>query len=377
MTPEQTQVAASLLAKLAALRINVKLEKIEPGPIITGYYFKPNIAQPLNKILNYEEDLAMAAGQDVVTIQRIRGDVVVFVANKERKDIDFKTALWNLAKLNFEDIGLKPSAIPITLGVDHLGKQSHLDLTECPHLLLAGATGSGKSTFEKAIICSLATVMEPDELNLYLIDTKRLDLTLFKGLPHVLDIADNIQLARSIFENIMQLTRSRYQILQNERVTNIAEYRLKTGINIAYRVIVIDELADLLTLDKDYCAAQKDLDNDCKPIKKYLQELAAIARAAGTHIIAGTQRPSVKIIDGDTKANFPCRIALKMASRFDSQTILDECGAETLLGKGDMLVKRVDASVLERYHGPLVRIEDIEQIVNNLEAVKHSLNLVR
>lgn len=374
MTPEQTQVAAALIAKFAALRISAKLEKIEPGPIITGYYFKPNIAQPLNKILNYEEDLAMAAGQDVVTIQRIKGDVVVFVANKDRKDVDFKTSLWQLSQL----VQINPAwKLPICLGVNHLGDFGCLDLTDCPHLLIAGATLSGKSTFQKAIICSLATVLEPSEMNLYLIDTKRLELTLFKGLPHALDIADNIQSARQIFENVMLLTRKRYELFQNERVTNVSEYITKTRLKIPYRVVMIDELADLLTLDGEYCKAQKELDNDCKPIKKYLQELAAIARAAGTHIIAGTQRPSVKIIDGDTKANFPCRIALKMASRFDSQTILDECGAETLLGKGDMLVKRVDSSVLERYHGPHVRLDDIEQIVGNLEAVKQSLNLIR
>jgi S-DNA-T family DNA segregation ATPase FtsK/SpoIIIE len=263
--------------------------------------------------------------------------------------------------------------IPILLGVNHLGGKEAFDLTEQPHILMAGSTGSGKSTYQAAVICSLAVLCEPDELNLYLIDTKKLDLPLFKDLPHVMQVADNIADARQIFIHLMDLTRKRYDMLQKERVRNVAEYRKQTQTKLPYRVLIIDELADLLALDKDYC----DIVEDSKPLKKILTELTAIARAAGTHIIAATQRPSVKIIDGDTKNNFPTRIGLKVPTRFDSQTILGEAGAETLLGKGDMFVKRIDSSILERFHGPFVKLDDIEQIVNNLDAVKHSLSFVR
>lgn len=370
MTDEQTQIIASLALKMSALGIKAQFVKTEPGPIITGYYFKPSPATPLAKIDKHEEDFALACGRDTVTIQRIKGDVIFFVPNEKREIIDFKDCLFWVGK---NKLDLRMGEIPIILGVDHLGNKRSIDLTQQPHILMAGSTGAGKSTFEQAIICSLVTIMEPDELNLYLIDTKKLDLPLFKDLPHVLDVGDTIEKARFIFEDLLNLTRKRYDLYQTEKVRNTAEYRRKTGNKIPYRVLIIDELADLLALDKDYC----DIMEDSKPIKKYLQELSQIARAAGTHIIAATQRPSVKILDGDTKNNFPTRIGLKVPTRFDSMTILGEPGAETLLGKGDMFIKRVDSSVLERYHGPFVRLEDIENIVKNLEYVKMSLEMMR
>lgn len=385
MTDEQTQIIASLALKMSALGIKAQFVKTEPGPIITGYYFKPSPATPLAKIDKHEEDFALACGRDTVTIQRIKGDVIFFVPNEKREIIDFKDCLYKLVhicqrhslsekdKQHGRAYGMNTPEIPIILGVDHIGHERLLDLAEQPHILMAGSTGAGKSTFEQAIICSLVTIMEPDELNLYLIDTKKLDLPLFKDLPHVLDVGDTIEKARFIFEDLLNLTRKRYDLYQTEKVRNTAEYRRKTNNRIPYRVLIIDELADLLSLDKDYC----DVFDDCKPIKKILQELSQISRAAGTHIIAATQRPSVKIIDGDTKNNFPTRIGLKVPTRFDSMTILGEPGAETLLGKGDMFIKRVDSSVLERYHGPFVRLEDIENIVKNLEYVKMSLEMMR
>ena len=371
MTKEQSDTMLKLGLKMAALGIKAQFSRLEPGPIITGYYFKPQASQPLAKIEKHEEDFALAAEQETVTIRRDKGEVIIFVPNKERKIIDFKETLYWLNRYSYNPKDCLN--IPIILGVDHLGNKKAIDLADCPHILMAGSTGSGKSTFQSAIVCSLAVVMEPDELNLYLIDTKKLDLPLFKDLPHVLQVADDIHAARQIFQDLLDLTRKRYDLLQKERTRNVAEYRRATGIKMPYRVLIIDELADLLALDKDYC----DIVEDSKSIKKYLQELSQIARAAGTHIIAATQRPSVKIIDGDTKNNFPTRIGLKMPTWQDSVTVLGEPGAETLLGKGDMFVKRVDSSILERYHGPFVKLDDIEQIVQNLNAVKQSLSFVR
>jgi S-DNA-T family DNA segregation ATPase FtsK/SpoIIIE len=369
ITKDQSDTMLKLTMKMVALGIKATFSRLEPGPIITGYYFKPNAAQPLAKLEKHEEDFALAAEQETVTIRRDKGEVIIFVPNKERKVIDFKQALYGIDM--YKHSAACPSIeIPILLGVNHLGGEAFMDLTTCPHILMAGSTGSGKSTFQAAIVCSLAVVTEPSELNLYLIDTKKLDLPLFKDLPHVMSVADDINAARQVFQDLLDLTRKRYNIFQAERVRNVAEYRRSTGHKIPYRVLIIDELADLLALDKDYC----DIVEDAKPIKKYLQELSQIARAAGTHIIAATQRPSVKIIDGDTKNNFPTRIGLKMPTWQDSTTVLGEPGAETLLGKGDMFVKRVDSNVLERYHGPHVQLSDISEIVNNLEAVKWSLN---
>lgn len=388
LTKDQTDTMLKLTMKMVALGIKATFSRLEPGPIITGYYFKPNAAQPLAKLEKHEEDFALAAEVETVTIRRDKGEVIIFVPNKVRKDIDFKDYLYWIMQLVNDQKYLKTHPftsrsdinvlapdieIPIPLGVNHLGMKSALDLTLQPHILMAGSTNAGKSVFQSAIISTIAVAKEPSEVNLYLIDTKKLDLPLFRSLPHVMDVADDILKARQIFIDIMDLTRKRYDVLQMEQVRNVLEYKRKTGHSIPYRVIIIDELADLLALDRDYCAIVED----AKPIKKILQELAAIARAAGTHIIAATQRPSHKILDGDTKNNFPTRIGLKMPTRFDSQTILDEPGAETLLGKGDMFVKRVDSSVLERFHGPFVKLDDIEQIVNNLDAVKQSLSFVR
>ena len=370
LTKDQTDTMLKLTMKMVALGIKATFSRLEPGPIITGYYFKPNAAQPLAKLEKHEEDFALAAEVETVTIRRDKGEVIIFVPNKERINIDFKDYLYWLAT---NKDNLLFGEIPIPLGVNHLGQKRCIDLTEQPHILMAGSTNAGKSVFQSAIISTIAVTKEPSEVNLYLIDTKKLDLPLFRSLPHVMDVADEILKARQIFIDITDLTRKRYDILQQERVRNVAEYKRRTGHIIPYRVIIIDELADLLALDKDYCAIVED----AKPIKKILEELAAIARAAGTHIIAATQRPSHKILDGDIKNNFPTRIGLKMPTRFDSQTILGEPGAETLLGKGDMFVKRVDSSVLERYHGPFVKLDDIEQIVNNLDAVKQSLSFVR
>jgi DNA segregation ATPase FtsK/SpoIIIE, S-DNA-T family len=370
ITKDQSDTMLKLTMKMVALGIKATFSRLEPGPIITGYYFKPNAAQPLAKLEKHEEDFALAAEQETVTIRRDKGEVIIFVPNKVRKDIDFKDYLFWLVS-NKENLLF--GEIPIPLGVDHLGNKRCIDLTQQPHILMAGSTNAGKSVFQSAIISTIAVAKEPSEVNLYLIDTKKLDLPLFRSLPHVMDIADDIAKARQIFIDIMDLTRKRYDILQNEQVRNVAEYKRKTKHSIPYRVLIIDELADLLALDAEYC----NIVEDAKPLKKILQELVAIARAAGTHIIAATQRPSHKILDGDTKNNFPTRIGLKMPTRFDSQTILGEPGAETLLGKGDMFVKRVDSNVLERYHGPFVKLDDIEQIVQNLDAVKQSLSFVR
>lgn len=379
LTKDQTDTMLKLTMKMVALGIKASFSRLEPGPIITGYYFKPQASQPLAKLEKHEQDFALAAEVETVTIRRDKGEVIIFIPNKECKTVDFKDALFwakqedDASKLDNHLTGSDLNEIPILLGVDHIGNKKAIDLTDQPHILMAGSTNAGKSVFQSAIICTIAVLRESSEINFYLIDTKKLDLPLFKSLPHVMEVADEILKARQIFIDIMDLTRKRYDILQMERVRNVAEYKRKTGHTIPYRVIIIDELADLLALDRDYCAIMKD----AKPIKKMLQELAAIARAAGTHIIAATQRPSHKILDGDTKVNFPTRIGLKMATRFDSQTILDESGAETLLGKGDMFVKKVDSSVLERFHGPFIKLDDIEQIVNNLDAVKQSLSFVR
>jgi S-DNA-T family DNA segregation ATPase FtsK/SpoIIIE len=370
MTKDQSDTMLKLTLKMAALGIKASFSRLEPGPIITGYYFKPNAAQPLAKLEKHEEDFALAAEQETVTIRRDKGEVIIFVPNKVRQDIEFKDYLFWLIK-NKDNLIF--GEIPIPLGVDHLGNKRCIDLTQQPHILMAGSTNAGKSVFQSAIIATIAVAKEPSEVNLYLIDTKKLDLPLFRSLPHVMDVADEILKARQIFIDLMDLTRKRYDVLQMEQVRNVAEYKRKTDHTIPYRVLIIDELADLLALDKDYCA----IFEDAKPIKKILQELAAIARAAGTHIIAATQRPSHKILDGDTKNNFPTRIGLKMPTRFDSQTILGEAGAETLLGKGDMFIKQDNSSVLERFHGVYVKLDDIYQIVTNLDAVKQSLSFVR
>lgn len=376
LKPEHLQILAGLAQKMTGLGIRARFNGVEEGPVVTGYYFTPSEGTPLSKLFKHEEDFALSARVESVTIQRIVGDVVIFVPNKERKTIHFYDSAWFCYSQSnkFE--------IPISLGVNYLGEKSIIDLTTQPHILLAGQTGSGKSVFLANIIATLAVCKNLQELVFSFIDTKRLDLPLFSELPQVLNLAKDVKDSYAVFKDILQDCRRRYKQLEMKKVRNLKEWNAKYPENkYPYHVVIIDELADLLIQDKDF---RDDPTNESfieleniKSIPSYLQELAQIARAAGIHIIAGTQRPSHKILSGDIKNNLPCKIAMKMGNRFDSETILGESGAETLLGKGDMLVKQEGSDTLKRFHGPFVDIKDIEQVIHNLDDIRRSMEMLK
>jgi DNA segregation ATPase FtsK/SpoIIIE, S-DNA-T family len=365
----------AFMQKMQGLGIKAKFSRIEEGPIITGYYYTPDAGTPISKLLKHEEDFAQAAKVDSVSVQRITGDVVIFVPNKERKTIHFYDSAWYCytQRCNYE--------IPISLGVDFLGNKSIIDLTGQPHILLAGQTGSGKSVFLANIIATLAICKSMSELVFSFIDTKRLDLPLFSELPQVIELAKDLNDARSLFVNILSECRTRYKNLEMKRVRSIKEWNEKNPENkYHYHVLIIDELADLLDQDSAMISGMSKKERtllNIQSIPELLQQLVQISRAAGIHVIAGTQRPSAKILSGDIKNNFPCRIAMKMPTRFDSETILGENGAETLLGKGDMLLKQDGSDVLKRFHGPFVNLTDIEAVIHNLDDVRRSMEMMK
>jgi S-DNA-T family DNA segregation ATPase FtsK/SpoIIIE len=313
-----------------------------------------------------------------VNLTRIGGKVAIFVPKpvSERRIVDFKDTAFHCYQHKDEH------DVPLCLGIDHTGQKTILDLTTQPHVLIGGQTGSGKSVFLKNIIANIIISKSMHEVVFSLIDTKRLDLPLFSECPQVLDIAKTVKESYDIFKNLLRECDIRYKNLEAKRISSLHDWNERFPENrYHFYVLVIDELADLLMQDKEF---RDDPNNEnyiesesIKPISHYLQRLVQISRAAGIHMIAGTQRPSHKILSGDIKTNFPCRIGLRVQTRFDSQVILDEQGAENLLGKGDMLVKQSDSDTCKRYHGPLVKIEDINAIIHNLDDVRRSMEMMK
>lgn len=377
-TQDQLKLVLAFAQKMAGLGIRASFSHIEDGPVLTVYYYTPNASLPVAKLLKHEEDFALAAGCDKVNITRIGGHVAIFVPKpvSERKIVDFKDIALHCYKHRHE------YDVPLCLGIDHTGNKTILELTTQPHVLIGGQTGSGKSVFLKNIIANIIISKSMSEVVFSFIDTKRLDLPLFSECPQVLDIAKTVKDSYDIFKTLLRECELRYKNLESKRVSSLHEWNEKFPDNkYHFYVLVVDELADLLMQDKEF---RDDPNNEncieaenIKPIPFYLQRLVQISRAAGIHMIAGTQRPSHKILSGDIKNNFPCRIGMKVPTHFDSQVILGEQGAECLLGKGDMLVKQGDSDIVKRYHGPLVKIEDINAIIHNLEMVRGSMEMMK
>lgn len=366
-----TKAAAAFIHKLSGLGIRATITRVEDGPIVTGYYFKLDNSVPISKIMGKSEDFALAAGVDAVNIQRLGGEIVIFASKnkQDRKDVDFKSTLDFILRSE----NARKATIPITLGVDHTGNPAFLDLVSCPHILLAGATGSGKSVFECAILCILSVARTPRELEIWTVDTKQLDLPLFKDLPIVKQTATTLIEYLQMMTTLLKEHEKRATSLKNASVRSLREYNQMVGTENSYPYILlmIDEFADLIMQDRE---AKKDKENLAYEYPKadfLLQRVAQIGRATGIHIIAATQRTSVKIINGDIKANFPCRISLRLPTETDSRTILGQSGAENLLGKGDMFVQYPEKEALERFHGPFVKHQDIVEVIMNVQNIKN------
>ena len=364
LDPKGNTIQEKIQLKLEGLGINrVKVGNAINGPIITGYPLLIPNSVSINKIISKEEDLALALNVESIDIRRVKGELIIFIPNEDRKIVDFKDALfWYL-----KDEEVNQMSIPILVGMDFQGNKFALDLQKQPHILIAGSTGSGKSVFESAIISALVMKLSEQDLDLYLVDPKRVDLTLFQSLPHVKRMVRDAIEWEELIEYLYAEVQNRNRILESRGCRNILEYNEKFPNNkMKFKVLIIDELADLIIKGK---VAEID-------VIKGLCALLQICRAAGIHIICCTQRSTVDVISGTTKVNFPTRIALRLPTKTDSRTILDENGAEMLLGKGDMLIKSESSDELKRYHSPFVQMRDIEYILSNQEQIKEAIGVM-
>lgn len=352
VSEEQAYTILALAKKFNGLSINTTFSYLEEGPVITTYYFKLGSEVPIAKVMNKGEDFALACGVQAVIIQRKEGLLGLQIPNKTRLVVNFDSCLDNIFMAPFH----YRQVLPILLGEDSKGNTSSFDLTESPHLLIAGTTGAGKSVLLSSILGALATVRASEELRLILVDTKQVDLTLFASLPHVESTITDADMFATELIKLTELVRERMALMKGV-ARNIREYNKLTGQALPYYVAVIDEYADIV---------------DTLPsINKLLKQLIQISRAAGIHVIMATQRPSVKVIPGDIKANLGTRIALRLPSQIDSRTILNEGGAENLLGKGDMLVDSpcIEGG-LQRYHGPFIDLEHIARILVQSDMIR-------
>lgn len=374
-TPEQINNILALTQKLNGLDIKAGISGVETGPVVTAYMFTLDHSTPISKIMKKSEDFALSLGVDNVILQRIKDKIVIFIPNNDRQIVDYKDVLfWYL-----NDPKTNEMILPIPLGVNHLGEKSSLDITICPHLLITGSTGSGKSVFETNILSSLVYRFDSSDLHIYLVDTKGVDLPLFKDLPHIQQVADNIDAFHNMMFIIMGEVRRRLGVLQGASCQNIHQYHKMMGSVscMPYILLMLDEFGDLMDLDLAFRKADKEKYESTPTVKGWIKSATQICRAAGVHIIACTQRASVKVIDGDIKTNLPCRISLRVPSRVDSQVILGTSGAENLLGKGDMLVKYPESDTIQRFHGPFVKMSDIQELVMNYEQMRNILKPIK
>ena len=370
LTNEQQLVVGRITLKLGGLKINAKFHHIEPGPVVTSYYFNLGFDVPIAKIINKAEDFAIAAGVSSVIIYRRDSFIVVEVPNQDRRIISFQDCLFSLMT---SKVG-RDMTIPILLGVDTYGRNKFIDLATQPHILIAGSTGGGKSILLSSIIGALAVSKSEREIRITIVDTKKLDLPLFKNLPHISANCESSEQFHNQFDWLFAEVKRRISKMAG-LVRNAREWNdLGTGEYFPHHVVIIDELADLINQD-EACRAFNAGDYAVKwlPVKDRLKNLTQICRAAGIHIIAATQRTSVKVISGDIKANFPTRIALRLPNQIDSRTILSQKGAESLLGKGDMLVESLESEVPQRYHGAFVSNNDIANILTAAHQIREQL----
>jgi S-DNA-T family DNA segregation ATPase FtsK/SpoIIIE len=362
---EQARVILALSAKLGALNIRGTLANIEAGPIVTTYYFNLAADIPIAKVMKAEEDLALAVGVAAVLISRTGGKIAIAIPNKHKELVSYDSCLHTLMHSDFR--------LPIMLGVNTNGEPALIDLIDSPHILIAGSTGAGKSVLLSAIISGLATFNTPQQMKLLLVDTKQLDLTLFNSLPHVADVADTVEKTHALFDRLMLIVRQRTEKMKGV-ARNVTEYNSlqPASHKLPYYVVIIDELADVINEDANITKAGIEPIASYPRISRRLQNLVQISRAAGCHVICATQRPSVKIITGDIKANFATRIALRLPTGHDSKTIINEYGAEQLLGKGDMLIESPIMDQLTRFHGPYVSMDHIANVLINCEQIRDS-----
>jgi S-DNA-T family DNA segregation ATPase FtsK/SpoIIIE len=345
----ETQDPEFLEKILMDFGVNGNIKKVSHGPVVTLNEFEPAAGVKVSKIINLSDDIARNTSSESARIATIPGSntVGIELPNNIRENVYLSEILANA------DFKKKEIKLPIALGKNISGKPVVGDLASMPHLLIAGTTGSGKSVCINTIILSLLYRHTPDKCKFILIDPKMLELSTYEGIPHLLcPVITEAKKAASVLGWVVKEMESRYRLMTKEGVRNIDGYNTKHKLPMPYIVVVVDEMSDLMLV------AGKEIEN-------YIQKLSQMARAAGIHIIMATQRPSVDVITGTIKANFPTRISFQVTSKIDSRTILGEQGAEQLLGKGDMLYMS-SANRIVRIHAPFVSDNEIEKINNSL-----------
>jgi DNA segregation ATPase FtsK/SpoIIIE, S-DNA-T family len=346
-----------LIEKLAHFKIEGDVVRTYAGPVVSTFEFKPAANVKVSRILNLQDDLAMALSAESIRIQApIPGkDVVGIEIPNATVDTIYLRDLLD-SKL-FKD---SSSPLTIVLGKDIVGRPFITDLKKLPHLLIAGTTGSGKSVGINAMILSLLYKNSPDQLRLLMIDPKMLEFSIYNDIPHLLTpVITKPKQAIVALNNMVSEMERRYELMSENRTKNIENYneRVKKegGEHFPYIVVIIDELADLMM------TSGKDVEHS-------IARLAQMARASGIHLVVATQRPSVDVVTGLIKANLPSRISYRVGQKVDSKIILDQQGAESLLGKGDMLFTPPGSTGLVRLHAPWSTEEEIEKIVNFIKS---------
>jgi len=329
--------------------VNGEIKKVSHGPVVTLNEFEPAAGVKVSKIINLSDDIARNTSSESARIATIpgRSTIGIELPNSSRENVYLSEILSNI------DFFKKDIKLPIALGKNISGIPVVGDLASMPHLLIAGTTGSGKSVCINTIILSLLYRHTPERCKFILIDPKMLELSTYEGIPHLLcPVITEAKKAASVLGWVVKEMESRYKLMTKDGVRNIDGYNNKHSLAMPYIVVVVDEMSDLMLV------AGKEIEN-------YIQKLSQMARAAGIHIIMATQRPSVDVITGTIKANFPTRISFQVTSKIDSRTILGEQGAEQLLGKGDMLYMS-SANRIVRIHAPFVSDNEIEKVNNYL-----------
>ena len=364
--PDQLhEVSRQIVEKFDEFGVKGSVTQINPGPVVTTFEFKPDRGVKISKVVNLSEELCLALECESILIERIPGKSTVGIEapNKRREIIGLKEVLDSP---EFRD---SKSILTVALGKDINGKIHVADLTKMPHVLVAGSTGSGKSVLINCLIMSVLLRATPDEARFIMIDPKTVELGLYSDIPHLLTpVITDMKKATNALKNATNEMERRLKLLAEQGVRNIDQFNKKIETmrrkheegnpeladalkRLPYVVVIVDELADLMMLEG-------------RAVEESITRLAQMARAVGIHLVLATQRPSVDVITGLIKANVPARISFRLATRVDSRTILDSIGAESLLGRGDMLYLPPGTARMRRLHGPWVTEEETHAVVN-------------
>ncbi|MGH9728355.1 MAG: DNA translocase FtsK [Candidatus Acidiferrales bacterium] len=360
--PELKEYARAIEQKCAEFDVAGHVTQINPGPVVTTFELKPEAGIKYSRITGLADDLCLALKAESILIERIPGKstVGIEVPNPHRETIALREVIES------PEFSHSSTKLALPLGKDLVGHIRAADLAQMPHLLIAGATGTGKSVFINSMLMGMLYKSTPDELKVVLIDPKRIELGLYEDIPHLYTpVVTDPKVASNVLRNATREMERRLKLLAQRGVRNVDQYNrtFEKGQPMSlfddveetehkplpYIVIVIDELADLMMVDTTN-------------VEESITRLAQMARAVGIHLILATQRPSVDVITGLIKANFPARISFRVASKVDSRTILDTNGSESLLGRGDMLYLPAGSSRIHRIHGPLVTESEVAAV---------------